>query len=50
MGDTADNIPVVPGIVEKTATALIGQFGSIQQVHEHADIVKPPRASKNIVE
>ena len=50
MGDTADNIPGVPGIGEKTATALIGQFGSIEQVHEHADIVKPPRASKNIVE
>lgn len=50
MGDTADNIPGVPGIGEKTATALILQYGSIEKVHEHADEVKPPRASKNIVE
>jgi DNA polymerase-1 len=50
MGDTADNIPGVPGIGEKTATALIAQYGSIEAVHEHADVVKPPRASKNIVE
>ncbi len=50
MGDTADNIPGVPGIGEKTATALIGQYGSIEEIHEHAAEVKPPRASKNIVE
>ena len=50
MGDTSDNIPGVPGIGEKTATALIAQYGSIEAVYEHADEVKPPRASKNIVE
>jgi DNA polymerase-1 len=50
MGDTADNIPGVPGIGEKTATALIAQYGSIEEVHAHADEVKPPRAAKNIVE
>ena len=50
MGDTADNIPGVPGIGEKTATALIGQYGCIEEVHAHADVVRPPRASKNIVE
>ena len=50
MGDTADNIPGVPGIGEKTATALIAQYGSIEAVHENAEVVRPPRASKNIVE
>ena len=50
MGDTADNIPGVPGIGEKTATALIEKYGSIEAVHEDAANVKPPRASKNIVE
>lgn len=50
MGDTADNIPGVPGIGEKTATALIEKYGNIEAVHEDAVNVKPPRASKNIVE
>lgn len=50
MGDTADNIPGVPGIGEKTAEALIVQYKSIENVHEHAAEVKPPRAATNIVE
>ncbi len=49
-GDTADNIPGVPGIGEKTAQKLIAQYGTIEAVHENAEVVKPPRASKNIVE
>ena len=49
-GDTADNIPGVPGIGEKTATALISQYHSIDAVHENAAVIKPPRAGKNIVE
>lgn len=50
MGDSSDNIPGVPGIGEKTAYALIQQYHSIDAVHEDAANVKPPRASKNIVE
>lgn len=49
-GDTADNIPGVPGIGEKTAGALISQYHSIEAVHENASVIKPPRAGKNIVE
>lgn len=50
MGDTSDNIPGVEGIGEKTASALIEKYKSIEEVYAHADEVKPPRAAKNIVE
>ncbi len=50
MGDTADNIPGVPGIGEKTATNLIVQYGSIENAYAHVDEVKPPRASNNLKE
>lgn len=50
MGDTADNIPGVPGIGEKTATAIIAQYHSIEEAHTHAEELRPPRAAKNIVE
>lgn len=37
MGDSSDNIPGVPGIGEKGATAIISQFGSIENAYDHAD-------------
>jgi DNA polymerase-1 len=39
-GDTSDNIPGVPGIGEKTAAALIQEFGSMDAVYEHLSEVK----------
>lgn len=50
MGDTADNIPGVPSIGEKTATKIITQYYSIEEAHEHVDELKPPRASKALSE
>lgn len=50
MGDTSDNIPGVPNIGEKTATKIIVEYGTIENAHEHAAEIKPPRASKNLVE
>ena len=48
MGDASDNIPGVEGIGEKTASALIAKYGSIEACHEHVEELKPPRASKNL--
>lgn len=40
MGDTSDNIPGVPGIGEKGAVRLIGQYGDLEGVYEHIDEIK----------
>jgi DNA polymerase I len=48
-GDTSDNIPGVPGIGDKTAGQLIGQYGSLEEVIEHAEELSPARR-KNIIE
>jgi len=39
-GDTSDNIPGVPGVGEKTAAALLQQFGSIEALYERLGEVK----------
>lgn len=39
-GDATDNIPGVPGVGEKTAQRLIGEFGSLEQVLNSVEKVK----------
>lgn len=48
MGDTADNIPGVPGIGEKTAAKLIQTYKSIEQAYANIEQVKPKRAQTNL--
>jgi ribonuclease HI len=38
-GDSADNIPGVPGIGEKTASELVRRFGSLEEVLQWIDMV-----------
>ncbi len=40
MGDTADNIPGVPGVGEKTALKLLDQYGTVNNLYVHIDEVK----------
>ncbi len=37
MGDSSDNIPGIPGVGEKTATKLIAQYHTIEEVYENRD-------------
>src|SRR5215204_3571558 len=48
-GDSSDNIPGVPGFGDKTAGQLIAQYGSLEEVVEHAAELTPARR-KNISE
>lgn len=40
MGDASDNIPGIPGVGEKTAVKLLGQYGSLDGLYAHADEIK----------
>ncbi len=40
MGDASDNIPGCKGVGEKTAVALLQQFGSIENMLAHTDEIK----------
>ena len=49
-GDTSDNIPGVPGIGEKTATQLLQEFGSLEQVLANVEKVSGAKRKQNLVE
>lgn len=40
MGDSSDNIPGCPGVGEKTAQKLIAEFGTIENLLGHTDLLK----------
>ena len=48
MGDSSDNIPGVPGIGEKTATAILQQYQNVENAHAHLEEIKPKRAKENL--
>ncbi|MGI8475061.1 MAG: DNA polymerase I [Thermomicrobiales bacterium] len=49
VGESSDNIVGVPGIGEKTATALIVKFGDIEEILAHVEDVTPPRARNALI-
>jgi DNA polymerase I len=50
MGDSVDNIPGVKGIGEKTATKLITQFGTIEELLRRIDDVTPTKVKNLLLE
>ena len=48
MGDSSDNIPGVPGIGEKTAKALIEEYGTIENLLANADKITKPKLKENL--
>jgi len=49
MGDASDNVPGVPGIGEKTAVQLIQQYGTVENLLEHAEEVKGKKAREGLL-
>jgi len=47
-GDTADNIPGVPGIGQKTAVALIQTYNSMQELYEKLDTISKKKQRENL--
>jgi DNA polymerase-1 len=48
MGDSADNIPGVRGIGEKTAKKLLEQYGTIEGLYDHVEELKGKQKEKVI--
>ncbi len=49
MGDSADNVPGVPGIGPKTASKLVNEFGTVDQVLAAAPAMKPSKMQENLI-
>lgn len=50
MGDTADNIPGVPKIGEKTATELMVTYGSLEEIYAHVDEISKKAVRESLIE
>ncbi len=50
MGDTADNIPGVPKVGEKTATALMVEYGSLENIYAHVEEISKKSIREALIE
>ncbi len=48
-GDSADNVPGVPGIGVKTAAQLINEYGSLDNLLERAEEIKQPKRREKLI-
>ncbi|MBI3268705.1 MAG: DNA polymerase I [Planctomycetes bacterium] len=48
MGDSVDNVPGVPGVGAKTATRLIQEHGSVEELLAHLDKLKPGKVRSSL--
>ncbi len=48
VGDTSDNIPGIEGIGPKTASELLQQFGTVEEILKHPDAVKNKKQRANL--
>ncbi len=49
MGDTADNIPGVPKVGEKTATDLMVTYGSLEAIYEHVEEITKKSIRESLI-
>lgn len=48
MGDSSDNIPGVPGVGEKTATKLLAEYNTLQNIYENIDNVSGKKLQEKL--
>ena len=49
-GDTADNIPGVPKVGEKTAKALMVEYGSLENIYAHVEEISKKSIRESLIE
>ncbi|MCB0724997.1 MAG: DNA polymerase I [Ignavibacteriae bacterium] len=49
MGDSSDNIPGIKGVGEKTAIALIQEYGTIEDMYKNVDAISKPKLKEKII-
>ena len=49
LGDSSDNIPGVDGIGKKTASKLLSEYGSIDEIIKNIDNIKNKRVKEGLV-
>jgi DNA polymerase-1 len=47
-GDSSDNVPGVPGIGEKTAAALVREYGSLEGIYENLEKISAKKQRENL--